>query len=90
LPNHVIVYTDDWDVYNKVIPDCNHVFEKVSTTQIEQNNSNVRHFAARFTRRTKVVSKSIEMINATLKVLWFLNEAGGYQQVRKFCNLSFS
>jgi len=74
----VIIYTDDWDVYRKIIPKQNHIIGKQYTVGIEQNNSNIRHYSARMTRRTKVVSKSIEMIDITLRILWYLNEAGGY------------
>ena len=36
---------------------------------IERDNSNIRNDLARFTRRTKVVSKSEKVVNNTLK-LW--------------------
>jgi len=78
-----MIYTDDWDVYRKVIPKQNHIVGKVGTIPIEQNNSNVRHYAGRFTRRTKVVSKSIEMIDLTLRILWNLNESDGYEYFQK-------
>ena len=59
-------YSDYWESYAKVIP-----VEKLSTGKqytigIEQSNSNIRHFLGRFTRRKKVVSKSAEMVLATL------------------------
>jgi insertion element IS1 protein InsB len=74
----VIIYTDDWEVYAKVIPKENHAIGKQYTIGIEQNNSNIRHYSARMTRRTKVVSKSLEMIDITLRIMWFLNEECGY------------
>ena len=83
LPSDVIIYTDDWDVYGKVIPKQNHVIGKQHTIGIEQNNSNIRHYSARMTRRTKVVSKSIEMIDITLRILWYINEDGGYTYFQK-------
>jgi len=45
------------------------VIGKVHTTTIEQDNSNTRHHLGRMTRRTKVVSKKEEMMDASLK-LW--------------------
>jgi hypothetical protein len=36
---------------------------------IEQDNSNTRHYLGRFTRRAKVVSKKIEMVDLSIK-LW--------------------
>jgi len=51
-------YTDSWDVYKKIIPLEKLTQNKKYTIGIEQNNSNVRHYLARMTRRTK----SIEML----------------------------
>jgi insertion element IS1 protein InsB len=56
---------------------------KEHTIGIEQNNSNVRHYLARMTHRTKVVSRSKEIIDLSLRLWWFLNEAGGF---KKICN----
>jgi insertion element IS1 protein InsB len=38
------------------------------TFPIEQDNSNIRHFLARFRRRTKVVSKVAEMVDLSLRI----------------------
>jgi len=62
-------YTDDWDAFAKVLPSERHVIGKTHTVDIERDNSNTRHHLARFTRRTKVVSKKDEMVDLTLK-LW--------------------
>jgi hypothetical protein len=43
------------------------------THAIERDNSNTRHHLTRMTRRTKVVSKSIDMIRASLKLWYALN-----------------
>lgn len=62
-------YTDDWDAFAAVLPAERHVIGKAHTVAIEQNNSNTRHHLGRFTRRTKVVSKSPRMVDLTLR-LW--------------------
>ena len=62
-------YTDDWDAFSKVLPSNRHVIGKRGTVAIEQDNSNTRHHLGRMTRKTKVVSKSEEMVDTTLK-LW--------------------
>jgi hypothetical protein len=41
---------------------------KTLTVPIEQDNSNIRHFPARFRRRTKVVSKVVEMVDLSLRI----------------------
>jgi insertion element IS1 protein InsB len=73
-----VFYTDNWESYAKVIPAERHIVGKKYTVGIEQNNSNIRHFLGRFTRRTKVVSKSAIMVLATLKICWYINENNGF------------
>ncbi len=62
-------YTDSWDAFSKVLPRDRHIIGKRYTVAIERDNSTVRNDLARFTRLTKVVSKSEKMVNNTLK-LW--------------------
>ena len=64
-----VFYTDNWDVFAKVLPSDRHIIGKKYTTEIERDNSNTRHHLARFTRRTKVVSHNVDMVNNSLK-LW--------------------
>jgi hypothetical protein len=45
------------------------VIGKAGTITIEQDHSNTRHHLGRMTRRTKVVSKTEEMVYAAIK-LW--------------------
>ncbi len=66
----VTVYcTDDWRPYQQLLeehPDAFHVISKKETVAIERNNSDNRHWFARFHRRTKVVSKSVHMVDLTM------------------------
>ena len=41
---------------------------KKGTIEIEQKNSNIRHYLKRFNRMTKVISHSKEMIDVFLKL----------------------
>ena len=63
-----IFVTDDWEGYHREIPENQLYTGKDLTFPIEQDNSNIRHHLARFRRRTKVVSKSIAMVEASLKL----------------------
>jgi IS1 family transposase len=72
-------YTDPFKVYKEVVPDERLTKNKKYTIGIEQNNSNVRHYLGRMTRRTKVVTKSIEMLNISLLIAYNLNECNAYQ-----------
>ena len=62
-------YTDDWNAFAEVLPPERHVIGKAHTIDIEHDNSNTRHHLGRFTRRTKVVSQKVTMVDLTLK-LW--------------------
>jgi insertion element IS1 protein InsB len=60
--------TDDWEGYHRLIPEDQLFTGKDLTAPIEQDNSNIRHFLARFRRRTKVVSKVVEMVDLSMKI----------------------
>ena len=62
-------YTDEWRSFAKVLPESRHKISRSGTVLVEQDNSNTRHHLGRFTRRTKIVSKKIPMVDATMK-LW--------------------
>ena len=66
----VTVYcTDDWKPYQQLLdkhPEAFHVISKKETVAIERNNSDNRHWLARFHRRTKVVSKSVQMVDLSM------------------------
>src|SRR5271155_1903963 len=66
--------TDDWDGYHRLIPEEQLFTGKDLTVFIEQDNSNIRHFLARFHRRTKVVSKSEEMVDLSLRLYHHLHD----------------
>ena len=58
----------DWEGYHRLIPDDQLFTGKDLTVPIEQDNSNIRHFLARFRRRTKVVSKVVEIVDLSLRI----------------------
>jgi insertion element IS1 protein InsB len=58
-------YTDGWDVFSKVPPANRHEIGKAHTIDIERDNSNTRHYLGRFTRRTKVVSRTKRVVDLT-------------------------
>jgi insertion element IS1 protein InsB len=76
-------YTDDWDTFSKVLPKERHFIGKEYTHAIERDNSNTRHHLGRFTRRTKVVSHSAEMVHYTLKIWWAVNFGGLFRSLQK-------
>ena len=78
-----VFYTDDWDAFAKVLPAERHVVGKAHTIAIEQDNSNTRHHLGRMTRRTKVVSKKAEMVDASIKLWLALTEAKTFSQYQQ-------
>jgi len=52
----------------RLIPENQLFTGKDLTFPIEQDNSDTRHYTARFRRRTKVVSKSEKMVDLTLRL----------------------
>ncbi len=60
--------TDDYVPYANALPVGKHHTGKDFTWQIEQNNSRQRHWFARFRRKSLVVSRSMEMIELTMRL----------------------
>jgi insertion element IS1 protein InsB len=58
--------TDDWPPYDAALPEGRHYVGKDQTQRVESNNARQRHWFARFRRRTCVVSRSVEMVEATM------------------------
>ena len=54
--------TDHYNVYNKYKLAEHHIQSKAETSLVESKNSLVRHYLARFQRKTKRFSKSIDMM----------------------------
>lgn len=60
--------TDDWAGFSRVLPENRHHIGKDLTFPIEQSNSDLRHRVGRFHRRSKITSRSEEMIHASVKL----------------------
>jgi insertion element IS1 protein InsB len=62
------VATDYWKSYSEMIPQEQLIQSKKETYTVESYNSVIRHFLARFRRKTKCYSKS-EMMTLSLQLL---------------------
>ncbi len=60
--------TDEYPTYKKVLPEEKHVATKAETCAVEGFNSRVRHYLARFHRKTFCYSKALHMVHASLTV----------------------
>jgi insertion element IS1 protein InsB len=69
--------TDDWAPYDAALPAGRHYIGKDQTQRSESNNARQRHWFARFRRRTCVVSRSVEMVEATMALFAFYHCNGG-------------
>ena len=57
-----ILATDGYDAYQKYRIAESHIITKAETCLVESKNSLIRHYLARFNRRTKRYSKAFDMI----------------------------
>ena len=64
------VCTDHYPAYAQIVPKHMHVVTKSETAAIEGLNSRIRHYLARFHRKTFCYSKAIYMVKATLMVFF--------------------
>jgi insertion element IS1 protein InsB len=71
IEGHVFV-TDDWEGFHRLIPAEQLLTGKDLTFPIEQDNSNIRHYLARFRRRSKVTSRARHMVDTSLRPLHHL------------------
>lgn len=55
-------------MYRAVLPEAQHVIGRMETRTVERDNANTRHYSARMARRTKVVSKSLTMVDLSIKL----------------------
>jgi insertion element IS1 protein InsB len=62
--------TDGLLAYKIIIPEEKHVVGKAGTYTIEGLNNVIRHYLARFHRRTHCYSKSVEMMICSLNLLF--------------------
>lgn len=67
--------TDDYDVYKKFNIANHHLSTKSETSLVESKNSLLRHYLARFNRKTKRFSKAIDMVEASILLLFNKNIA---------------
>ena len=77
-----LVASDYWKAYNEIIPDDQLVQNKAETYTIESYNGQIRHSLARFRRRTKCYSKSVEMM--TVSLMLFMAKRNNYISIQTY------
>jgi len=65
------VYTDYWKAYESFIPFELHTQTKAETYTVEWYNGQIRHYLARFHRKTYCYSKQIYMVYFSLLLLMY-------------------
>jgi insertion element IS1 protein InsB len=63
--------------------------EKDLTPPIERDNSRTRHYLARFRRRTRVSSRSMEMVDLSLRLLFHYLHGSLRKQLYETCIPTF-
>ena len=64
-----LVLPDHWKAYGEFVPSSKHFASKAETSTVEGYNSCIRHYLARFRRKTKCYSKSQKMMCHSLRLL---------------------
>ena len=65
-----IFCSDKWKSYNELIPADKLIQSKAETYTVEGYNCRIRHYLARFKRKSLCYSKSVVMIEKSLKLLF--------------------
>src|SRR3954454_23249812 len=81
LDGHVFV-TDEWEGFQRLIPQEQLFTGKDLTFPIEQDDSNIRHHLARFRRRSKVTSRARHMVDGALRLLCHLRQPENFLPMR--------
>ena len=79
--NVVVYLADHWECYASLLGVRQLMQGKIYTNTIERNNARQRHWFKRFTRRTQVVSQSLEMIDLTMGLFASLHVNGNADQL---------
>lgn len=66
-----VYFSDEWEAYVWVLPDEKHIAHKSWTCAIEWLNNLIRHFIARFHRKTHCYSKCVQMVKYTLYLFMY-------------------
>jgi insertion element IS1 protein InsB len=82
--------SDDWEGYHRLIPEDQLFTGKDLTFLIEQDNSNIRHYLARFRRKSKVTSRSRTMVDRSLALFHHLHQDEGFEMYQKIFLSIFS
>ena len=79
--------TDGYPVYPCFINQEDHIVSKTYMTRVEGENSRLRHYLARLHRKTFCYSKSVEMLEISIRLLvYYLNNRCIPMQGRSPCN----
>lgn len=73
--------TDGYGPYFEEIPEEQHANGKDLTYTIEQHNSDTRHWAARFRRKSKVVTHCALMAKLTVIAVEYVHKCGGIEEL---------
>jgi insertion element IS1 protein InsB len=76
-----LYFTDDYNVYGKLLPEGKHRVGKDLTYTIEQHNSDTRHYGARFKRKSKVVSKRPDRVEMQITMTEWATRQGGLEEL---------
>ena len=62
-------HTDGWKVYASFVEPGDHIISKTYMTRVEGENTRLRHYLARLHRKTLCYSKSVDMLQHSIRLL---------------------
>ena len=74
--------TDEWEGFFRCLPEDRHFFGKDLTFVIESTNSDIRHRLARFKRKSKASSRSLDMVHRSLALFHYFQD--NQQNIERF------
>ena len=66
--------TDEYAPYFEQLPEERHFYGKDLTIPIEQSNSDIRHWLARFVRKSKCTSRSVASLTASISLMHYVQD----------------
>jgi len=76
--NSYFYVTDGYPVYPCFINQEDHIVSKTYMTRVEGENSRLRHYLARLKRKTFCYSKSVEMLELSIRLARLLSQKSLY------------
>ena len=73
--------TDEYPGFFEILPEDRHYYGKDLTFLIEQSNSDIRHWLARFIRRSKSTTRCVSVLASCISIMHAVQETGIFHNI---------